>query len=91
MSAPRIAVIGAGPGGLTLARLLQQGGLFCTVYEQDQSNSTRGQAGIVDLDSQLALREAGLFEELQNLVIPAAQAQKAIKNDGMVCWDDNAK
>ena len=33
----QIAIIGAGPGGLTLARLLQQCGARVRVYERDHS------------------------------------------------------
>jgi 2-polyprenyl-6-methoxyphenol hydroxylase-like FAD-dependent oxidoreductase len=33
----RIAIVGGGPGGLTLGRLLQQSGAEVSVYERDQS------------------------------------------------------
>jgi 2-polyprenyl-6-methoxyphenol hydroxylase-like FAD-dependent oxidoreductase len=55
-----IAIVGGGPGGLTLARLLQQGGAQVTVYERDQSRSARVQGSALDLheDSGLAALEA---------------------------------
>jgi len=61
----KIAIVGGGPGGLTLARLLQQGGAQVTVYERDQSRSARVQGSALDLheDSGLAaLEAAGLIE-----------------------------
>ena len=61
----KIAIVGGGPGGLTLARLLQQGGAQVTVYERDQSRSARVQGSALDLheDSGLAaLEAAGLVE-----------------------------
>jgi 2-polyprenyl-6-methoxyphenol hydroxylase-like FAD-dependent oxidoreductase len=94
MSVPRIAIIGAGPGGLTLARILQHNGMQCTVFELDRDRSTRDQGGMVDLHSesgQLALREAGLFEEFQKHALPAAEAMKLMKSDGRVFWDENDK
>jgi 2-polyprenyl-6-methoxyphenol hydroxylase-like FAD-dependent oxidoreductase len=61
----RIAIVGGGPGGLTLARLLQQSGAQVCVYERDQSRSARVQGSALDLheDSGLAaLEAAGLMD-----------------------------
>ncbi len=61
----KIAIVGAGPGGLTLAKLLQQGGAQVAVYERDQSRNARVQGSALDLheDSGLAaLDAAGLTE-----------------------------
>ncbi|SEB54402.1 FAD-dependent oxidoreductase [Terriglobus roseus] len=65
ISGKKIAIVGGGPGGLTLARLLQQGGASVTVYERDQSRSARVQGSALDLheDSGLAaLEAAGLMD-----------------------------
>src|SRR6195952_4508137 len=65
ISGKKIAIVGGGPGGLTLARLLQQGGAHVSVYERDQSRSARVQGSALDLheDSGLAaLEAAGLME-----------------------------
>lgn len=62
----RIGIIGAGPGGLTCARILQQHGIAVTVYDRDPDADSRNQGGSLDLhddDGQIALREAGLLEE----------------------------
>ncbi|MGI4755601.1 MAG: FAD-dependent oxidoreductase [Janthinobacterium lividum] len=61
----KIAIVGGGPGGLTLARLLQQSGAQVAVYERDQSRSARVQGSALDLhkDSGLAaLEAAGLMD-----------------------------
>jgi 2-polyprenyl-6-methoxyphenol hydroxylase-like FAD-dependent oxidoreductase len=61
----KIAIVGGGPGGLTLARLLQQSGAQVAIYERDQSRSARVQGSALDLheDSGLAaLEAAGLIE-----------------------------
>jgi 2-polyprenyl-6-methoxyphenol hydroxylase-like FAD-dependent oxidoreductase len=60
-----IAVVGGGPGGLTLARLLQQRGAKVVVYERDQSRSARVQGSALDLhegSGLAALEAAGLME-----------------------------
>jgi 2-polyprenyl-6-methoxyphenol hydroxylase-like FAD-dependent oxidoreductase len=61
----KIAVVGGGPGGLTLARLLQQNGAQVSVYERDPSRNARIQGSALDLheDSGLAaLDAAGLMD-----------------------------
>jgi len=44
-----IAIAGAGPGGATLARLLQMRGFTVKVFERDASRSARSQGGSLDL------------------------------------------
>jgi 2-polyprenyl-6-methoxyphenol hydroxylase-like FAD-dependent oxidoreductase len=59
-----IAIIGAGPVGLTLARLLQQQGGAVTVYERDLNAHARIWGGTLDLEEetgQEALKKAGLL------------------------------
>jgi 2-polyprenyl-6-methoxyphenol hydroxylase-like FAD-dependent oxidoreductase len=61
----KIAIIGGGPGGLTLARLLQQNGAQVIVYERDRSRSARVQGSALDLhegSGLAALEAAGLIE-----------------------------
>src|SRR6202012_1808662 len=61
----KIAIVGGGAGGLTLARLLQQSGAQVAVYERDQSRNARVQGSALDLheDSGLAALEAGGLTE----------------------------
>ena len=65
---PKIAIIGAGPAGSTLARLLVLASIPVTIFEGETSITARGQGGTLDLhdDTGLkALKEAGLFEDFQ--------------------------
>ncbi|KXT06959.1 hypothetical protein AC578_7243 [Pseudocercospora eumusae] len=66
MSQPTIAILGAGPGGLTLARLLELKGFNYVVFERDSHRSQRPQGGSLDIhvgSGQLAVKEAGLWDE----------------------------
>ena len=60
-----VAIVGGGPGGLTLARLLQLQGVKVQVYERDTSSASRVQGATLDLHAEsglAALRQAGLIE-----------------------------
>lgn len=48
MSTKRIATIGEGPGGLTLAGILQRHGVHATVYERESSSDARSEGGSLD-------------------------------------------
>ncbi|MEU1056103.1 NAD(P)/FAD-dependent oxidoreductase [Streptomyces sp. NPDC005876] len=80
-SAARIAVVGAGPGGLTCARILQRHGIDVTVYDRDTGPGARDQGGSLDLhedNGQIALREAGLLEEFLRLSRPEGQEMRRL-------------
>jgi 2-polyprenyl-6-methoxyphenol hydroxylase-like FAD-dependent oxidoreductase len=69
----KIAILGAGPVGLTMARLLQQKGLNVTVYERDENAETRISGGTLDLHQgtgQEAMKRAGLLETYYALAKP---------------------
>ena len=66
MTMDRIAIIGGGPGGLMLARLLQLRGLSPVVFERDAHAEERPQGGSLDLHGetgQRAMRLARLEAE----------------------------
>jgi 2-polyprenyl-6-methoxyphenol hydroxylase-like FAD-dependent oxidoreductase len=69
----KIAIIGAGPVGLTMAKLLQQNGIDVHVYERDYNAQTRISGGTLDLhkgSGQDALEKAGLLETYFALAKP---------------------
>ncbi|MGC5167983.1 FAD-dependent oxidoreductase [Luteimicrobium sp. DT211] len=85
LSAARISIIGAGPGGLTAARILQQRGIDVTVYDRDSGPRARNQGGSLDLhddDGQVALREAGLIDQFFALARFEGQEMRILKPDG---------
>ncbi|KAB5546828.1 hypothetical protein GE09DRAFT_192462 [Coniochaeta sp. 2T2.1] len=66
MDTPTIAIVGAGPCGLTFARLLERKGIDYVIYERDgnaQSNNVGGSLDLHPGTGQLALRECGLWDE----------------------------
>lgn len=88
----KIAIIGGGPGGLTLARLLQQKGGHVTVYERDVNRDVRVQGATLDLheDSGLrALEEAGLMDEFKANFRPGADRLRIIDKNVNIILDDS--
>jgi 2-polyprenyl-6-methoxyphenol hydroxylase-like FAD-dependent oxidoreductase len=85
----RISIIGAGPGGLTCARILQRHGIPVTVYDRDADVHARNQGGSLDLhadDGQLALREAGLLDQFFALARSEGQEMRRFDTDGNVMF-----
>ncbi len=83
----RISIIGAGPGGLTCARILQRRGIAVTVYDRDAGPGVRNQGGTLDLhadNGQIALREAGLLEEFFKLARPEGQEMRQLDLNGTI-------
>lgn len=69
----KVAIIGAGPVGLTMARLLQQANIDVTVYERDENPQARIWGGTLDLhkdSGQLAIEKAGLLDAYYTIGIP---------------------
>jgi 2-polyprenyl-6-methoxyphenol hydroxylase-like FAD-dependent oxidoreductase len=90
MSTPSIAIVGGGPSGLVLARILQLHGIDSTVYEGDVSADARGQGGSLDMheeSGQFALREAGLYERFLTLTHPQGETTRILDKTGKVFID----
>ncbi|MFE9561394.1 FAD-dependent oxidoreductase [Streptomyces sp. NPDC006487] len=82
-----LAIIGAGLGGLTLARVLHVHGIEAAVFDLDASRTARDQGGMLDLheeSGQAALRAAGLHEDFRALVLPGGQAMRILDSGAAV-------
>ncbi|HVV07662.1 NAD(P)/FAD-dependent oxidoreductase [Amycolatopsis sp.] len=89
----RIAITGAGPGGLTLARVLHQHGIdAAAVYERDTGRTTRTQGGTLDLHpdtGQRALRDAGLEAEFLAVARRESQDLRLLDKHGTIRLDQH--
>jgi len=88
----KIAIVGGGPGGLTLARLLQLKGANVTVYERDLHRNVRVQGATLDLHEDsglLALKEAGLMDAFQANFRPGADQLRIVDKQATILFDDS--
>ena len=87
----KVAIVGGGPGGLTLARLLQLKGVAVKVYERDKDKSFRQQGATLDLHYETglkALREGGLIEEFKKAYRPGAERITITDNNAIVHYTE---
>ncbi|MFC5941713.1 NAD(P)/FAD-dependent oxidoreductase [Micromonospora harpali] len=81
----RVAIVGGGMGGLTLARILHRHGIDAVVYERDASRSARQQGGSLDLhpeSGQRALAEAGLAGDFRSAARPEGEEHRILDPAG---------
>jgi 2-polyprenyl-6-methoxyphenol hydroxylase-like FAD-dependent oxidoreductase len=89
-SKPHIAIIGGGPGGLMLARMLLLHGIRSTVFERDRNADDRPQGGSLDLHGdtgQHAMRVAQLENEFGAAARPEDQGDRLYDQRGALLFD----
>jgi 2-polyprenyl-6-methoxyphenol hydroxylase-like FAD-dependent oxidoreductase len=87
-----IAIVGGGPGGLTLARILQMNGVSVKVYERDLNREVRVQGATLDLHEESglkALEVAGLMDAFNASYRPGADKLRVVDKNGNIVLDEH--
>lgn len=90
----QVAIIGGGPGGLMLARLLQQKGVQVKVYERDVDQFVRQQGSTLDMhyDTGLkAIHAAGLMDEFKKQYRPGADKAVIVNSQMEIIIDEHTE
>lgn len=90
MASKKVTILGGGPSGLLLARLLTLANVPCEVLESDLSMDSRHQGGMLDIHEdtgQVALRRAGLYEAFRDAVMEGADALRVLDRNTAVHLD----
>ncbi|KAJ5090952.1 hypothetical protein N7532_009636 [Penicillium argentinense] len=91
---PRIAIVGGGPAGLTLALLLHKRGISFTIFElrkQLTLDELARPSGSLDLHEEsglAAIRECGLWDQFLRLTGECSEAQKVSDRYGNILHED---
>lgn len=88
----QIAIVGGGPGGLTLARLLQLKGVNVKVYERDFNKDARVQGSPLDMHEEsglAALRKAALLDEFKKNFRPGADKKLIVNERAEIFFSDH--
>ncbi|MGC4038294.1 MAG: NAD(P)/FAD-dependent oxidoreductase [Chitinophagaceae bacterium] len=88
-----IVIVGGGPGGLTLARLLQNKGAIVHVYERDINKHVRVQGATLDLHKEsglAALEKAGLMDAFKANYRPGAEMMRVVDNQATIFYDEHS-
>ena len=88
----QVAVIGGGPGGLTLAKLLQLKGVAVKVYERDINAAARVQGATLDLHYESGLKAieaAGLMDAFKASYRPGADKGRVVDKHAKIVYDEH--
>lgn len=92
----QVAIVGGGPAGLTLARLLQlqndSNSFSITVYERDAHRDIRVQGATLDLHEGTgleAIKRAGLLPAFYKHHRPAASKMRLVDKSLRIAFDDH--
>lgn len=94
MYQPRIAIIGGGPAGLTLGRLLHLRGIQTTIYDlraKPTAEELDQPCGMLDLHEESglsAIRECGLWDEFMTLTGECSEETKVYDSEAKLLHQD---
>ena len=87
-----VLIVGAGLGGLTLARVLHTYGVQAAVFELEADRYARTQGGMLDIHAesgQVALDYAGLTDGFRALVHPGGESTRVLDKHAAVHWEES--
>lgn len=90
----KVAIVGGGPGGLTLAKLLQLKGVEVKVYERDLNKNARVQGSPLDLHDEsglAALRKVGLLDDFKNNFMVGADQSTITNHKAEIFFSDHGE